>query len=536
MKTRNVFYILMCLLSFSLAACQEDANDWGVDPSHDRLFRTTSFEASKVASTSILLSYNGVTSATQYVFEFSEDSLLFNSIVRTDVILADTLTPYTKGTSAVATEYRTLFENLNGTTRYSVRVKAVDERTGMESGYVNLTFMTPDEQIFTKVVPGVTNVTLNWMEGAAATHLNYGELTSSDTIWTTRRQLTAEEQQSCKMVIDDLKPGTNYIAFIYNENARRGSYKFKTLGSSSSEIVTMQPGDDINQLLADCAATGNGDVSLVFSGGNTYDLGKVTVPEGVQNLYLSGNVVGGVLPELKMSQLILSAPMKNIYFQYVDVDNELKSNFQVEINSANCFENISFDGCTIRNIPRSLIRVNTGDAAIKGISISNCIINNVGSGGYGLLNIGKAASLESISITNSTMIDMGDQLMDIRLVVDNIIISKSIFCNYTIGMGKLLRLDKQPKSISVTSMIFTGDNAGAKINSGNSDYSKYLSFAGCYLTSDFQQNDKPFTDAKVLSMTSEELFENPRAGDFHIKEGVIFEGDGKVGDPRWWKE
>lgn len=124
--------------------------------------------------------------------------------------------------------------------------------------------------------------------------------------------------------------------------------------------------------------------------------------------------------------------------------------------------------------------------------------------------------------------------MDLRVQTDKVTFTQSIFCNYDINMPKLLRLDKQPKEITVTGVIFTGDNKGGKMNSGNSDYSKYLSFAGCYLTSDFQENDKKFTDAQILKISSEELFENPKNGNFHFKPEAKFEGDGKVGDPRWW--
>ncbi len=101
-------------------------------------------------------------------------------------------------------------------------------------------------------------------------------------------------------------------------------------------------------------------------------------------------------------------------------------------------------------------------------------------------------------------------------------------------MPKVFRLDKQPKSIAVTSTVFTGTNGGSKINSGNGDYSGYLDFSGCYLNSDFQVDSRPFTNAKSLSMTSLELFVDPMNGDFHYKPELKFEGEGKAGDPRWW--
>ena len=212
----------------------------------------------------------------------------------------------------------------------------------------------------------------------------------------------------------------------------------------------------------------------------------------------------------------------------------MKENFQINVNGGKTFRDVEFDGCIIRNIPRSLIRIDDADAKIGNIKINNCIIKNVGANGYGLINVGKASSISTISITNTTMIDIGDQLMDIRVDVDKISINNMTFCNYTIGIPKIFLLNKQPKAITVKNSIFTGDNKGNKVNSGNGDYSSYLNFSSCYLTSDFEVNKNKFTNAVIVGLTSEELFVNPRQDDFHFKSDVKFAGKGEVGDPRWW--
>lgn len=540
MKIRNFYYILLGIFAFSVIACEE-ANEWEVDPSHDRLFRSTKFEVKETNPTSALLSFRGVTNATKYVFDFSEgDSLLFNNIVFTTELLVDTMNAYNKEASEIKTEYRALFTDLNGTTRYSVRMKAVNGDTGMESGYVQLCFDTTDEQIFTTVTPGTTSVSLNWQAEKTATRIEYGELVKTeiegeeaktDTVWATPHELTSTEKQAGELTIDGLKPGTNYITYIFNEKARRGSYKFKTLGSSKGTTISVKASDDINALLGGAPA---GDVTLSFTGGQTYEVGEFTIPETVTNLYIAGNVVVGKMPVLNMTKFVFSALMDNFYVQYMDIVSDGKSQFMIELGGSTGFKNVSFEGCNISEIPRSLIRTNSGDLEVEGIVINNCFIKNVGLSGYGLLNIGKLKSLSTISITNTTLLNIGDQIMDLRVQTDKVTFTQSIFCNYDINMPKLLRLDKQPKEITVTGVIFTGDNKGGKMNSGNSDYSKYLSFAGCYLTSDFQENDKKFTDAQILKISSEELFENPKNGNFHFKPEAKFEGDGKVGDPRWW--
>lgn len=287
-----------------------------------------------------------------------------------------------------------------------------------------------------------------------------------------------------------------------------------TLGSSVGETIDVQSGDDINALLASAPV---GPVTLAFKGGESYTFGEITVPTNVKALYLAGNVINGQLPQLTATKMTFTAPLGTVKWQNIDLISDGQSQFFIEIGNTNCFSTIAFEGCHISEIPRSLVRLNNGDVEISGITISNCIVKNVALSGYGLFNFGKAKSLKKLVIENSTLCEIGDQLMDVRFVIDEIKMNKCIFCNYTIGMPKVFRLDKQPKSIAVTSTVFTGTNGGSKINSGNGDYSGYLDFSGCYLTSDFQVDSRPFTNAKSLSMTSLELFVDPMNGDFHYK-------------------
>jgi len=538
MKIRYI-HILLCVLAFIVMSCEEKANDWEFDTSHDRLFRTTLLETSNVNATSVQLHYKGVKNATKYVFEFSEgDSLLFNNIVRTVDIKADTLSPYVSATTDVKTEYHTLFEGLNGTTRYSVRMKAVNEVDGMESGYVNVSFITSAEQIFTDNIPGVASINLSWIPESKVTNLLYGEVvTESDTIWATRYMITGDEKSVGNTVLNGLRPGTNYVIRIYNDKVLRGELRLKTLGSQSGKTLFIQPNDNVTDSLTKYSTIGITDISLVFTGGKQYEIGEIIVPVGINNLYLVGDVASsGLLPELYLYKVTFSAPMKNLYYQYVNIDAKLNSaNYLFNISDEKCFENISFEGCTIQNIVRSLLYVNKDNLLIKDININKCIVRNVASGGYGLLNVSKSTvTLDLISITNTTMIDIGDQLMQTKNAVGSIVVDKSIFCNYNIGIPKIFRFDKQPLFVKVTNSIFTGDNKGAKVNSGNGDYSSYLDFSSCYLTSDFVMDSRKFTNAVTLAMPSEDLFVDPRNGDFHIKEGVKFTGAGKVGDPRWW--
>lgn len=542
MKMRNIYYTLLGLLALCTTSCGEDANDWGIEPGHDRLFRTTEFKvADNTEPTSVVLSYRGVTDATQYVFEFSKgDSLQFTNIVKTVEILADTLTPYRQESTAVKTEYRTLFDELDGTSRYSVRVKAISQKTSLESGYVGLYFETPDEQIFTRVVPSTSGATLEWKAEKTVTHIQYAELirekvedvTKIDTLWLEPpHELTAVEKQIGSYTMEGLKAGTNYLVYIFNGEVRRGKYSFTTLGASAGATIEVQPSDDINALLASASS---GVVTLSFKGGEAYTYSEITIPGKVTSLFMAGNTVNGKLPQVIASKMVFNAPADVIKWQNIDLVSDGKSQFFIEISNDNCFKDIAFEGCHISEIPRSLVRLNSGNSEINRITVSNCIIKNVALSGYGLFNFGKAKSLKQLVIENSTLVEIGDQLMDVRFVIDEIKMDNCIFCNYVTSMPKIFRLDKQPKSIAVTSTVFAGTNGGSPIDSGNKDYSGFLDFSGCYLTSDFQVKSIPFTNAKILAIPSSELFVDPVNGDFHYNPELRFEGEGKAGDPRWW--
>ena len=101
--------------------------------------------------------------------------------------------------------------------------------------------------------------------------------------------------------------------------------------------------------------------------------------------------------------------------------------FLVELNNANGAVKIGFDGCYISQIPRSLVRTNTGDLNIEEIKINNCFIKNVGLSGYGLLNIGKLGSLGKILITKNTLLNIGDQIIDLRVQVGGLFYIHAVY-------------------------------------------------------------------------------------------------------------
>ncbi|WP_455585363.1 DUF5123 domain-containing protein [Bacteroides sp.] len=536
MKTRIIYAFLSCMLLLA-AACEDDVNNWPVDESQDGLFRSLTFEEKKVAATSIEISYTKVVNATDYIFEFSEDSLLFQNISRVVTIKADTLTPFAESTTQMKIEYRTIFEDLKGVTKYSVRMKAVSSISGRESGYVSFFFQTPEEQIFTKVLPEIEQVTLTWMPVKSLTHLVISERNESDELFNPREiQLTQEMVDAGSIVVSGLTGGTAYMAQAFDGEVKRGEIKFRTTGMQNGEVIHVTESDTITYLLDDCAARKVTDVSLVFKGGVTYNSGSVTIPGGIENLVFVGvSSDTGEAPVLEIPAISMNEVMNEITFENVSLDgmNDGK-NYLFSIGNSNCFKSIRFKSCSIAHYNRSVVRFNTDKLDIDEVSFEDCLISDIAHDGYAMIVFGKAQTrVGLVSITKSTLTEMGS-LMQINDGVEKVVMDQCIVYNHTFGTGNFYRIDKQPGEIAVTNTIFAGSNGGKKFNATYSNYSTYFLFTSCYVTSDVVTDRYTFTDSTPYSGTSEELFVDPVNGDFHLNPNAKFPGKETAGDPRWW--
>lgn len=520
------------LLTLNLSlftACSEDVNNWPVDPSYDRLYQTTHFDVEETEPTSVVLKFNGISDATKYVFEFSIDKAMpFDNIVRTEEVMADTLQPFSEGKVIVQNEYKKRFDDLGGTTLYNVRVKGVNDQSGVESGWFAITFKTPAEQIFTNATPGIKDVVINWQADKAATNIRMSSINGKDTTEVSNNELSATQKSKGEAMFEGLNPGTTYMAQIMNGEFIRGTWTFNTLGASEGAAIEIQEGDDVNALLSEA---GTETVTLIFKGGQYYEIGNVSVPATVKNLYFSGSLVNGQRAELHIPSFGLQAPMQDLHFQYVDINAQ--GGFWMMLSGEKIFKNMYITGSIFRNLNNCIVYASANDE-IEGIYVNNSILDHVSTGGWGMFNITGNTKMRTLSITNTTITEVGDQMMDIRVPLELIKIDHCTFCNYQIGLPKLVLITKQPGEMQMTNTIFAGDNTGQKMNHGYGNYSAWLDFSGCYMTSDFPEGDKKFGNITHLDYTTEELFVDPRNGDFHIKEGVTFRGKGKVGDPRWW--
>lgn len=540
MKTIFFKILMLGIIGIFISSCAKKVNDWDVDPTHQRLFKTLMFNTPRIGATDVEIRYMKIVSADKYIFEFSKDNLEFNEVVRTVEILADTLTPFAPSTTPTRVEYRTVFDELDGLTGYSVRMKGINMETGEESKYSELFFHTTAEQLFNGMDAYVDRVVMHWQPTDRVTHVSVLDPVSNIELQTV--QLSTSDKEDGSVEISGLLPGTSYRVSIFNENNERGTRIVKTSGLAGGEIIVVNPGDDIPALVAAAVADGKPNVILMFSGGQTYDLATLTMPSGVNNVSVTGEPDNsGNKPILNISAFRFSDIVYGeVVFENVDIHAVSGSSFLItQDQNGSDVEAYTFKNCYIERFGNGVVRLNNA-ANVKGIIFDNCILDRIG--GWGVVNVGgSTAVVDSISFNNSTLTDLSTQLMDVRVAIKKIIIENCTFYNQNSGMTQLLRFDtnRLPLQLVTNNNIVAGTNSGARINATSHDHANFglaVSFAGSYRTNELQieRASRDFAEITVFDGTADDLFVDPANRDFHIKSGNGFGGRGTAGDPRWF--
>ncbi|QDH78744.1 DUF5123 domain-containing protein [Echinicola soli] len=537
MKLKNIMLGVVALLSTLMFSCMDDINDWPVDPSHNRLFRSLVLDVVEALPTAVELKYNQVVDADKYIFEFSEDSLQFTEIVKTVEVLADTLTPFSASTQSTKTEYRTVFEELDGTTAYSVRMYAVDISTGLESGFNELFFETPAEQLFTSYVAYTNRLEMVWAPSDRVTTLILSDPLTEEVL--IEKSLSPEEITTGRAVFEGLSPGVEYMAQIYNNEKVRGTLSVQTSGIAGGFVIDVNVGDDLSTVIENAVSQGYSELILSFAGQAPYELGSFTIPNGVTGLSFTGSPdVNGELPHLNLEEVRLSdLNFDDLIFENVEVTGDYGRYFIFIGDDGTELDEIIFRNSRLSDF-RSIVRLGNNQIDITNVLFENCQIDNVG--GYGVVNIGGSTpTLDTLSFTNSTLTELATQLMDVRNSIGEVHIGNCTFVNLSTSMSQLLRMDTNNLLLSVTTTnnIFAGNNGGASVNSLSFDMGQTglnVSFGGSYITTDLEINRYDFANITLFQGTTYELFLDPDNRDFTLNPDSGFGGRGVAGDPRWW--
>lgn len=313
------------------------------------------------------------------------------------------------------------------------------------------------------------------------------------------------------------------------------------------EISSTESGDvNISKVLADFVKkNGCRSVMVKLEAGKLYRTGELKIPQLDEVMFVSSGTAKEKCPQLVIRQITLASPLQTMSFKNICIDGNNEATFLMSWTGKAYAQSLSFTECDVKNIKQSIVRITNGEnVSIKDITFNNCIISEVSTTGWGVINMGANVNLLGrIAVTNSTLVNIGDQLMDLYGVVHEVLLENCTLYNASDAKKELSRLfllrnvnktPASPETVTVRNVIFAGPNMGKNINSGYGDY-KCLNFSdNNYMTIDLKEGNNKFAGITKLELTSDKLFANPSKGDFRIKSVSGFAGKGKAGDPRWY--
>jgi hypothetical protein len=510
-----IFIIFLAgLTTINFVSCDDNIDPLVSELELDRTLTPTGLTARIRTLTTIELTWNLREGVDHYVVEFSEDSLTFNSIIRTVTVAPDELP---------------LQETFEGETRYSARVKAVSATGLSDSKWNAVTIKTDLENIYLPIENGdieALTATLRWPAGSDVTRfvINPGNV---------ERIITEEEQTAGVATIENLSGSTNYTVLLYNGTKQRGSVSFLTL-IDVGDATRVYPEDDLSAVIA---AAADGDVLVLYPGDYTVNNGATIVlnkslsikglyPYDKPKLHVTFNIETGA-GVLEFSDLDLSG------------NSTLTTTFN--LNSATAeHTSISLSGCIIHDFGRQLIYGNVA-AKLGTFSIDNCIISDFVAGGGDFIDF-RSAYVGNVNITNSTFDNCAPQRDFIRIdaaatytgtgLTTNVLIDHSTIYGVSNSQDRILYvrfnanvLTVRNTLIAATDGYYTNQASTTQPVCLNNNYFNAIGF----FTPAYVTNVK--IDDSGTHTTLDPGFANAAEGDFTISNQTLI--DNQVGDPRW---
>jgi hypothetical protein len=528
---KKMFLVVMTTM-IVLPACDDDDDD--VSTGQTRLFRpvelTTSFDG-----TTVEISWLPILGAASYNLDLSRDSLKFDNIVES----------YTGIEEAVL-----VIPDLIGGERYSVRIMAVAEDPSRNSEYAELTFVTPTENILYQLEGddvGANDVILSWDPVKAVTHIVITPVEGGESI---EFQLDEADQSAGEKFCDGLTGETEYVAEIYNGEAKRGSITFKTL-IDIGDATLIKQGDDLIAIINDA-----GSGTFVVEGGE-YKLSS-------DEIELSGSTTIKALNAADKPLIYGAAIYINANGSYIledldftgytitetgEVNTEELMGYATRVTTSDVTEGeLIIRNCSFRNYERSLLRGTEGGALDK-VEFDNVIVENVTSGGNEFIDL-RTCAVSEISITNSTMFNSSQtrhflRCDDIAGFTGQVVnIENSTFHNVAMPANRFLYIRVVDSKATVKNCVFSEMGVfdgtawtGAEFRVDTPaagfpviDYNYYY-MSGVLAASEFN-GPNCITDESGVSP-----FADPENGDFTVDINsdirTMGENNGPMGDPRW---
>lgn len=528
MKTFNHIAIcIMALGAFAVTSCS-DAPDEITSYQLSRNFSPVDFQAKGVSTTSARLQWTPVDHADKYLVEiFADDSLTFAGSP------TKTLEAETNSIEVTGLLYDT---------DYSARVQAITSSDASRNSKFSEVYFRTSAQQFLKTFKEENiadrSVTATWNVDEVGNDVTTLRAIDANGAVVANKQLTAEEIEAGKAVIDGLTPETVYTIKLLNGEKERGSRSVTTIADLNGAIV-VHPGDDIKAIFAEAA---DGATLALYGGTHLINGGDGTAGALVVNKNLT---IKGIYPtnipvingrfqiedgaSLSLSQLILDG---------TNTSGDQTFNFKTADVT---YGPLDVQNCEIKNYTKGVYYGNV-TATIESITFNNCLIHDVICEGGDLFDCRKSY-IKVLTFSNSTIYHCATTRDFIRyddasgsfadaapvITVDHCTIDDC--CNETANK-RLLYVRFVGNSITWTNnlvtntqAIFSNQSKTAVPTFGNSAY-----FGANNLKNVVEKDGNLFTDDKATWLSA-----SPYSGSspvFTYNEDNAKKG---WGDPRWAK-
>lgn len=402
-----------------------------------------------------------------------------------------------------------LFEGLSSLTEYTIELL----NNNIIRGTIKVT--TAQGEMIEVTVDELTHnsATFSWVEAADAYTLIPGESPTAD------GAEAFPAGSATTFTASNLKGSTTYTFSVIKNGAIIGYVTFETEYEAPENAVQINSGIDFENAITN----GSGDVALEIIGDIEVE-SSTKISENITSLTVFSR--GETPARMKVEGIGLNSGVKisKIEFYNLDCTYENTNNgYILNGDSQREIESLIIKKCNIHDI-RGVIRLQKSGAnsIIGNITISDCILQRIGSYGVVEINVSEATGhFSKITIEKSTINGLGARLMRFS-VPGEIAINQCTFYGFT---DKNATIDATSCTLSVSNVLMgnvinttTGYKANGSPQISNSYYTTDCSYTKSLL-------------GEQIELSSVELFTAPSNGDFTVKDTKYK----AYGDPRWNK-
>ena len=402
-----------------------------------------------------------------------------------------------------------LFEGLSSLTEYTIELL----NNNIIRGTIKVT--TAQGEMIEVTVDELTHnsATFSWVEAADAYTLIPGENPTAD------GAEAFPAGSATTFTASNLNSSTTYTFSVIKNGAIVGYVTFETEYEAPANAVQINSGIDFENAITN----GSGDVALEIIGDIEVE-SSTKISENITSLTVFSR--GETPARMKVEGIGLNSGVKisKIEFYNLDCTYENTNNgYILNGDSQREIESLIIKKCNIHDI-RGVIRLQKSGAnsIIVNITISDCILQRIGSYGVVEINVSEATGhFSKITIEKSTINGLGARLMRFS-VPGEIAINQCTFYGFT---DKNATIDATSCTLSVSNVLMgnvinttTGYKANGSPQISNSYYTTDCSYTKSLL-------------GEQIELSSVELFTAPSNGDFTVKDTKYK----AYGDPRWNK-